>query len=87
MACGEHFISDCIAGLTFGKMAVCLSGYVTDPNFVIVVLLVSLYMWPDCRKIVPCVLTVVIAPEYKYNWIVAILVLLIKVPVNRIFGE
>jgi len=58
---GNHFLSDCVIGVAIGEASVKLAHYISDPNLSLVLLLLSLYLWKGCAKIIGGCLPIIIS--------------------------
>jgi membrane-associated phospholipid phosphatase len=65
IACGQHFLSDCLVGITIGKLALVLAPRVENPNLSTALLILALQVWSGGARILAGVLPVLIAPDVK----------------------
>jgi len=84
MIMGCHFLTDTLAGAFFGALSVYLGHYFTDMNFFVLVLIVSIYLWQNCARVIGGVLPILLASDYKCNPYV-VLISVAKIPLAKIF--
>jgi hypothetical protein len=65
LACGVHYLSDCIVGVGIGQIALAVAPMVENVNLSTALLILALQIWSGAAKILAGALPVLIAPDVR----------------------
>lgn len=68
IACGLHYLTDCLAGVLLGELSVFVARFIDNPNLLTVLLLVAFKVWNGGAKILGGCLPLIMAPHVSVSW-------------------
>jgi membrane-associated phospholipid phosphatase len=83
IACGQHFLSDCVVGFGIAKVAIWVAPMVENPNLGTALMVIGLMLWKGGAKILAGALPVLVAPRVTVAKCLVVLTFA-KAPVLRI---
>ena len=69
LACGLHYLTDCIAGVLLGELAVFAASFFDNPNLLTVMVVIAFNVWTGGGKMLGGCLPVIMAPQVSVSWI------------------
>jgi hypothetical protein len=86
LACGVHYLSDCIVGICIGEIVLAIAPKVENANLSTTLLILALQVWSGAAKILAGALPVLIAPDVRVAKVLVGLVFL-KGPILNFMRE